>query len=281
MRLSLLEISDLTKIFGGLIAVNDLSMTVAQGSIVGLIGPNGAGKTTVFNCITGNYRPENGKIQFAGQEITGLKPHRIVELGIARTFQSIRLFPKLPALENVLAGRHCRMSAGLLACMLHLPAQRNEEAAAVARCREEMIFVGLGGFEDSTASSLAYGQQRLLEIARALAADPRLLILDEPAGGMNDQETAELVRIIWAIRARGISILLIEHDMRLVMQVCEKLIVLEHGSLIAEGTPSAVRANPAVIEAYLGSDDEKRPRVYDGPLDSPDNPDNYENRGVW
>lgn len=253
--MSLLALTDVTKVFGGLVAVNDLSFSVDEGSVVGLIGPNGAGKTTVFNCITGNYAPERGSIEFAGQRITGLAPHRIVELGIARTFQSIRLFGRLPALENVLAGRHCRMRAGLFACMFHTPGQRREERAAVARSLEELAFVGLGDKARLMASALSYGNQRLLEIARALAADPRLLILDEPAGGMNDQETAALVELIRAIRGRGITILLIEHDMRLVMQVCEKLVVLEHGTLIAEGAPASLRENPAVIEAYLGADD--------------------------
>ncbi|MBD5626835.1 MAG: ABC transporter ATP-binding protein [Desulfovibrio sp.] len=255
--MSLLELTDVTKVFGGLVAVNDLSFSVDEGSVVGLIGPNGAGKTTVFNCITGNYAPERGSIRFAGEDITGLRPHRIVELGIARTFQSIRLFGRLPVIENVLAGRHCRMKAGLLACMLHTPGQRREERAAVARSLEELSFVGLTGQADAMAHALSYGNQRLLEIARALASDPRLLILDEPAGGMNDQETAALVELIRAIRGRGITILLIEHDMRLVMQVCEKLVVLEHGTLIAEGEPAALRENPAVIEAYLGADDDR------------------------
>lgn len=255
--MSLLALSDVTKVFGGLIAINDLSFTVEAGSIVGLIGPNGAGKTTVFNCITGNYTPERGQILFDGTSIRGLRPHRVVELGIARTFQSIRLFGKLPVLENVLAGRHCRMRAGLLSCMLHTPAMRREEEAAVARCMKELDFVGLADRCHEAAGGLSYGNQRLLEVARALAADPRLLILDEPAGGMNDQETAALVEIIRAIRARGVTVLLIEHDMRLVMQICEKLVVLEHGTLIAEGEPETVRANPAVIEAYLGADDEK------------------------
>ncbi len=181
----------------------------------------------------------------------------MVELGIARTFQSIRLFGRLSVLENTLAGRHCRMKAGLFACMLHTPGQRREEKAAVARCMEELRFVGLADRCNEAAGGLSYGNQRLLEIARALASDPRLLILDEPAGGMNDQETADLVEIIRAIRQRGITVLLIEHDMRLVMQICEKLVVLEHGALIAEGAPEAMRRHPAVIEAYLGAEDEK------------------------
>lgn len=255
--MSLLKLTDVTKVFGGLTAVNDLSFEVEKGSIVGLIGPNGAGKTTVFNCITGNYKPEHGSIEFDGNNITGMKPHRIVKLGIARTFQSIRLFGKLPALENVLAGRHCRMHAGLFACMFHTPGMRREEKAALIRCMEELEFVGLATHYADMAASLAYGQQRLLEIARALASDPILVILDEPAGGMNDQETAELVKLILAIRERGITILLIEHDMRLVMKICEKLIVLEHGTLIAEGAPDKVRQNPAVVEAYLGVDNEQ------------------------
>lgn len=255
--MSLLKMTDVTKVFGGLIAVNDLSFTVDQGAIVGLIGPNGAGKTTVFNCITGNYRPEEGTIFFNGEYITGLKPHAIVKLGIARTFQSIRLFPHLPVIENVLAGRHCRMRTRFFGCMFHTPGQQAEEQAALSRCMEELAFVGLEEHFAAMATSLAYGQQRLLEIARALASDPLLLILDEPAGGMNDQETAALISLILEIRKRGITVLLIEHDMRLVMQICEKLIVLEHGTLIAEGTPQEMKKNPAVIEAYLGVDDEK------------------------
>ena len=253
--MSLLQLHEISKIFGGLIAINELSFSVEQGSVVGLIGPNGPGKTTVFNCITGNYKPEHGRITFGGQDITGKRPHNIVEMGIARTFQSIRLFGKLPALENVLAGRHCRLKSGFLSSMLHTPWQRREEKAAVERCMEELEFVGLADHYAEAASSLSYGNQRLLEIARALASDPRLLILDEPAGGMNDQETVALVDTIAAIRDRGITVLLIEHDMRLVMQICEHLVVLENGTLIAQGTPDHVRNHPAVIEAYLGSDD--------------------------
>ncbi|MFT4300647.1 MAG: ABC transporter ATP-binding protein [Desulfovibrio sp.] len=255
--MSLLRLQEVTKVFGGLVAVNDLTFSVDAGSVVGLIGPNGAGKTTVFNCITGNYTPEKGRIFFDGEPVSGLRPHKVVELGIARTFQSIRLFGKLSVLENVLAGRHCRMKSGMLSCMLHLPWQRREERAAVARCMEELRFVGLADRHAEAAGGLSYGNQRLLEIARALASDPRLLILDEPAGGMNDQETAALVDTIAAIRDRGITVLLIEHDMRLVMKICEKLVVLEHGTMIAQGEPEAVRRNPAVVEAYLGVEDEK------------------------
>lgn len=251
--MSLLDVDGISKVFGGLLAVNELSFTVDKGSVVGLIGPNGAGKTTVFNCITGNYTPESGDIFFNGKSIRGLKSHRIVELGIARTFQTIRLFSRLSVLENVLAGRHCRLHSGLLASMLHLPSERREEQAAVERCMEELHFVGLADAWREEGGSLAYGSQRLLEIARALATDPCLLILDEPAGGMNDQETRALVDVISAIRERGITVLLIEHDMRLVMKICEKLVVLEHGMLIAQGTPDVVRKDPAVIEAYLGS----------------------------
>ncbi len=254
--MSLLELKDVTKIFGGLIAVNEVSFSVEPGSVVGLIGPNGAGKTTVFNCITGNYRPERGSIMFDGRDVTGVAPHRLVERGIARTFQSIRLFSTLSALENTLAGRHCRLRSGWLASMLHLPSQRREEREAVRRCMQELEFVGLAEHAGEAAGSLSYGNQRLLEIARALASDPRLLILDEPAGGMNDQETVALVDTITAIRDRGITVLLIEHDMRLVMRICEKLVVLENGCLIAQGAPEAVRSHPAVIEAYLGAEDE-------------------------
>lgn len=251
----LLELQEVTKIFGGLVAVNDVSFSVSAKSIVGLIGPNGAGKTTVFNCITGNYVPENGDIYFEGMSLKEQKPHVVVEMGIARTFQTIRLFQQLPVVENVLAGRHCRLQSGLLASMLQLPAQKREEKAALERAMYELDFVGLADKYAENAGSLSYGNQRLLEIARALVTDPRLLILDEPAGGMNDQETKALIGTIRAIRDRGITVLLIEHDMRLVMQVCEKLVVLEHGVKIAENVPDVVRRDPAVIEAYLGADD--------------------------
>ncbi len=252
---ALLELDSLTLAFGGLLAVSAVSFQVREGSIVGVIGPNGAGKTTVFNLITGNYRPNSGSITFAGQNITGWAPHKIVSLGIARTFQTIRLFQEMTVLENVLAGCHCRMKSGLLPSMFHTPKQRREEAKALERAMGELHFVGLAEQYDNYAKNLSYGNQRLLEIARALASNPRLIILDEPAGGMNDQETLELVKLVYEIRKRGISILLIEHDMNLVMQVCEKLVVLEYGAVIAEGVPEEIKKNPLVIEAYLGAED--------------------------
>ena len=253
--MSLLSLQHVTKIFGGLVAVNDVTFDVEQGSIVGLIGPNGAGKTTVFNLITGNYMPDGGDIRFAGQSIKGLKPHHIVSLGIARTFQSIRLFPHLTLVDNVLAGRHCRMHSNFISAMFHTRAQQREERAALERAMVELEFVGLADLYDEEAGNLPYGSQRLLEIARALASEPKLIILDEPAGSMNDPETAVLIQLIYAIRDRGITVLLIEHDMGLVMNICEKLQVLEYGALIAQGTPEVVRHDPRVIEAYLGTDD--------------------------
>lgn len=255
--MSLLSLKKVTKRFGGLTAVNAVSFDVDAGTVMGLIGPNGAGKTTCFNLITGNYTPEEGTILFDGKPVIGLAPHKIVEMGIARTFQTIRLFQNMSVVENVLAGCHCRMKSGVLSAMFGLASQKKEEAEALVRAEEELAFVGLAEQANNQAKNLSYGKQRLLEIARALATDPRILILDEPAGGMNDQETSELIDLIGVIsKERGITVLLIEHDMSLVMNACEKLVVVEFGAKIAEGFPEEIKNDPRVIEAYLGTDED-------------------------
>jgi branched-chain amino acid transport system ATP-binding protein len=254
---TILSLHNVYKTFGGLLAVQDVGFEVLRDTVVGLIGPNGAGKTTVFNLITGSIKPDSGKIVFLQEPITGLRPHKIVKKGVARTFQTIRLFGKLTVLENVLSGCHSCMEAGIAASILRLPSQRREERKFLDLAMDELEFVGLEPRWRDPAGSLAYGDQRRLEIARALATDPSLLILDEPAGGMNEQETHQLAELIRKIKRRKITIMLIEHDMSFVMDVCDKVVVMEGGLRIAEGTPAEIQANPRVIEAYLGAPDDE------------------------
>ena len=250
-----LDVNRLCRHFGGLKAVDQVELHIDEGEVVSLIGPNGAGKTTFFNCVTGVYPPSTGSIRFLERhDIAGLASHQVTPLGMARTFQNIRLFPEMTVAENLMVGRHCRTFSGALAAILRLPGFQKEEDDTYRHALDKLRFVGLEGTEQSLSRNLSYGDQRRLEIARAMATEPRLLLLDEPAAGMNPQETNSLMELIRRIRATGISILLIEHHMKLVMNISDRIYVLDHGVRIAAGTPAEVRADKRVIAAYLGEE---------------------------
>lgn len=253
--MALLKVTDLSKAFGGLRAVSNFNIAIEQGELVGLIGPNGAGKTTAFNLLTGVYEPTEGSIEFDGKSLAGLKPYQITQRGVARTFQNIRLFSELSVLDNVKIAYHFHVKYGLLETVFRLGRYHGEEAEIAEKALRFLEIFQLSHRKDEIARNLPYGEQRRLEIARALAAQPRLLLLDEPAAGMNPQETQQLMEMIrWIRKEFGLTILLIEHDMSLVMGVCERIYVLDYGSIIAHGTPDEIKNNPRVIEAYLGEE---------------------------
>ncbi|CAB4705311.1 MAG: ATP-binding cassette domain-containing protein [Actinobacteria bacterium] len=248
-----LDASNISVQFGGLLAVNDVSFNIPKKSVVSLIGPNGAGKTTFFNVLTGLYKPSEGKVMFGDREITDLPPHKIASIGLARTFQNIRLFGLMTAEENLLVAMHSHLKSGIASTILRTPRQRKEEKEALDTAREILDFVGIGKWSSEYARNLSYGDQRRLEVARALALKPEILLLDEPTAGMNPQESAVFVDFVHRVRdARDVAILLIEHDMSVVMSVSERITVLDRGEKIAEGTPEEIRSNQRVIEAYLG-----------------------------
>jgi branched-chain amino acid transport system ATP-binding protein len=271
----ILQADGVTMRFGGLTAVNNVSMTVNEGEILGLIGPNGAGKTTFFNCLTGLYKPTEGQVRLSGVELPP-KPRAVVQAGMARTFQNIRLFANMTALENVMVGRYCRTSSGAITSILHGPKFKREEAQTRARAQELLDFVGLGDSTEHLARNMPYGNQRRLEIARALATDPKLVLLDEPTAGMNPLETRQASDLIFKIRDSGLAVVVIEHDMRFIFNLCDRVLCLVRGETLVEGTPDAVQSDPRVIEAYIGTgtDDDEGPTEEDatGAKDAEDTP---------